>query len=137
MSTKYESADLLLKLYDLRREPTMREARAWFVREFHPESAQEILDAVAGPDSAKFRMVATYWDMACALVNHGAVDETMFNDAASEHVAAFCKVELHLAEYRTKIGVPHYLGNLEKLVMRLPNIKDRLAALRERFKPKN
>lgn len=137
MSTKYESADLLLKLYDLRREPTMREARAWFVRGFHPQSAQEILDAVAGADSAKFRMVATYWDMACALVNHGAIDETMFNDAATEHIAVFSKVEPHLAEYRTTLGVPHYLGNLEKLVMRLPNIEARLTALRARFKPKH
>jgi len=136
VSTKYESADLILKLYDLRREATMREARAWFIRGFHPESTQEILDTVGGPDSAKFRMVATYWDMACSLVNHGAIDETMFNEAMTEHIAVFSKVEPHLAEYRTKMGTPHYLAHLEKLVMRLPNAQERLAALRARFKPK-
>jgi hypothetical protein len=135
VSTKYESADLLLKLYDLRREEKLRDARAWFVRGFHPESAQEILDTVAGPDSAKFRMAATYWDMACALVNHGAIDEAMFNDAAGEHVAVFSKVQPYLAEYREKTGLPRYLANLEALVMRMPNIEARLQALRERFKP--
>ena len=136
MSTKYESADLLLKLYDLRREATLREARAWFVRGFHPESTQEILDTVAGPDSAKFRMAATYWDMACSLVNHGAIDEDMFNDAAGEHVAVFSKVQTYLAEYREKTGLPRYLIHLETLVMRMPDIEARLQALRERFKPK-
>ena len=136
MSTKFESADLLLKLYDLRREATIREARTWFIRGFNPESVQEVLDAAAGADSAKFRMVATYWDMACALVNHGAIDEAMFNDAVTEHIAVFSKIEPFLAGYRAQTGLPNYLANLEKLVMRLPNITPRLAALRERFKPR-
>lgn len=136
MSTKFESADLLLKLYDLRREATMREARTWFIRGFNPGSVQEVLDAVAGADSAKFRMVVTYWDMACTLVNHGAIDEAMFNDAATEHIAVFSKIEPFLAEYRAQTSLPNYLANLEKLVMRLPNITPRLAALRERFKPR-
>jgi hypothetical protein len=137
MSTNYESADLLLKLYDLRRESTMREARAWFVRGFHPESTQEILDTVAGPESAKFRMVASYWDMACSLVNHGAIDESMFNEAGGEHVAVFSKIAPYLTDYRATTGLPQYLGNLEQLVMRLPNIEKRLVLLRERFRPKS
>ncbi len=56
MSTKYESADLILKLYDLRREATMREARQWMAY-FNPESAQDVLDALMGDKSAYFRQV--------------------------------------------------------------------------------
>ena len=133
MSTPYESADLILKLYDMRREATLRDARQWF-RHFSPDSAQAIVDTVAGPDSAKYRMVTTYWEMAAALVNHGAIDEALFNEANGEHAAVFSKVEPHIVEYRTRIGVPHYLANLENLVMRLPNASARLAALRDRLR---
>ena len=133
MSTPYESATLILTLYDMRRETTLRDARKWF-RNFSPDSPQALVDTVAGSDSAKYRMVTTYWEMAAALVNHGAIDEALFNDANGEHAAVFSKLEPHIAEYRTRIGVPHYLANLEKLVMRLPNASARLAALRERLR---
>ncbi|MGE0591748.1 MAG: hypothetical protein AB7G23_01335 [Vicinamibacterales bacterium] len=135
MSSAYESADLLMKLYDLRREATMREARTWFVRTFHPTSAQEILDTIRGERSASYRMVTTYWEMAAAFVNRGAIDEQMFSDSNGEHVAVLSKIEPFLAEYRTRTGLPHYLQQLELLVMRLPNARERLAATRERLKP--
>jgi hypothetical protein len=79
-------------------------------------------------------MVATYWDMAASLVLHGAIDEQMFNDANAEHVAVFAKVEHVLAAYREKTGLPQYLKNLEQLVMKMPNAKERLTATRERLK---
>lgn len=134
MSTAYESADLILKLYELRREPTMREARAWYVRGFNPGSVEDIVSTLSGPHSAHFRMVATYWDMAASLVLNGAIDEQMFVDANGEHLVVFAKVEPYLGEYRARAGSPTYLGNIEKLVMKIPNAKDRLAGLRERFR---
>ncbi len=134
MSAAYESADLLLKLYDLRREATLREARAWFARSFNPGSVDDVIGAVSGPNSAHFRMVTSYWDMAASLVNNGAINEQMFNDANGEHVVVLAKLDPFLAEYRTRTGNPTYLGNLEKLVMKMPNAKERLAALRERFR---
>ena len=79
-------------------------------------------------------MVATYWDMAASLVLHGAIDEQMFNDANAEHVAVFSKIEPLLAGYREKTGLATYLKNLEQLVMRLPNAKERLTATRERLR---
>jgi hypothetical protein len=75
VTTKYESADLLLKLYDLRREPVLRKARAWFRERFRPRSAQEVLTVYRGKHSAPYRMVTTYWNMAAALVLHGAIEE--------------------------------------------------------------
>ena len=133
MSSNYESADLLLKLYDLRREATMRQARQWFIT-FNPGSADDIVTAIRGEHSAHFRMVTTFWDMAASLVNNGAIDERMFNDANGEHVVVFAKLEPSLAEYRTRAQAPQYLKQLEQLVLRLPDARERLATTRERFK---
>ena len=134
MSTPYESATLLIRLYELRRDPMMREARNWYARSFNPTSADEMLQALGGPNSAHFRMVTSYWDMASSFVLHGAIDEAMFVDSNGEHLVVFAKVEPYLDEYRSKTGNPVYLASLEKLVMKIPNAKERLAALRERFR---
>jgi hypothetical protein len=133
MSDKYEDANLILKLYDLRREEVMRKARNWYIQEFNPESLQELSDVMMSDKSAYFRMVATYWDMAASLVNHGAIDEEMFADANMEHVVIFAKIEPFIAEARTTFGAQNYLVNLEKLVTRRHD-KEFLATLRERFK---
>jgi hypothetical protein len=133
MSSSYESADLLLKLYDLRREPTMRQARAWFVG-FNPDGIDDVLKTMSGEQNAYFRMVTSFWDMAASLVNNGAIDEKMFNDANGEHIVIFAKVEPVLAEHRARVGQPQYLLQLEQLVMRMPHAKERLAATRERFR---
>ena len=131
--TPQQSADLILKLYDLRREARMRDARSWFIG-FTPESLDEIMQTLTGPHNADFRMVATYWDMAASFVIHGAIDEQMFNDANGEHIAVFAKLAPFISAYREKMQLPHYLKNLEALVMRLPNVKERLDATRARLK---
>lgn len=134
MSTPYESATLLIRLYELRRDPAMREARTWFARVFNPTSVDDIIQVLSGPHSPQFRMVTSYWDMAASFVNNGAIDEQMFNDANGEHLVIFAKLEPYLEEYRKQSGFPNYLANLEKLLMRTPGISERLAATRERFR---
>ncbi|MFP5261722.1 MAG: hypothetical protein ACLGJB_07430 [Blastocatellia bacterium] len=133
MSAKYESADLILKLYEARREETMRKARDWFIT-FMPNSAQDVTAVFLGPDSAYFRMVTTYWDMAASFVNNGAIDEQMFNDANGEQMAVFAKIEPFIEELRSIYNAPEYLKNLEQLVMRRPGAREKLAATRERIK---
>ena len=135
-STPYESATLLIRLYELRREPTMREARAWYVSKFNPNSVDDVVATLRGPDSAHFRMVTSYWDMAASFVLNGAIDEQMFTEANGEHVIVYAKLEPFLAEYREKMGNPNYYGSLEKLVLKTPGVQPRLAAIRERFKPR-
>ncbi|MEO8073706.1 MAG: hypothetical protein ABI686_10765 [Acidobacteriota bacterium] len=131
---KAESADLILKLYDLRREATMREARSW-MGSFLPETAEELKNAMLNEQSSiYFRMVTSYWDMAASLVNHGAIDEEMFNDANGEHIFIFSKIEPFLEGIRQTINNPNYLANLEKLVMKMPDAKERLEKGREMFK---
>ena len=132
MGTSHEGADLLLKLYDLRREARMREARDWFALRFNPSTFQEVVAVAEGPQGAFFRMVVTYWDMAAALVNRGAIDEGLFTDVTAEHVGTFAKVEPFLAELRAALDNPDFLGHLQQLVMRLPNAQSRLAGVRER-----
>ena len=134
MSSPYESASLIIRLYDLRRDPTMREARNWYARSFNPASIDEVMQAVSGPNSAYFRMVTSYWDMACSFVLNGAIDEQMFADANGEQHVVFSKIEPFVGEYRSKMGNPAYLASLEKVVMKAPGAKERMAALRDRFR---
>jgi hypothetical protein len=131
MGEKYQSADLLMKLYDLRREEEMRLARNWF-SSFFPDSAEEIMQTILNPEtSAYYRMVTSYWDMAASFVNHGAIDEEMFNDVSAEAVMVFSRVEPFLEQLREMTKRPNMLGNLEKLVMRRPNAKEMLDTQRE------
>lgn len=132
--SKAESADLILKLYDLRRETKMREARNWMIS-FFPESAADVMQAMIDPEtSAYYRMVVTYWDMAASFVNHGAIDEEMFADAHGEQIVVFSKIEPFLAELRETMGNPKMLQNLEKVVMKMPDAKERLVKSREMMK---
>lgn len=136
MSTKQEDANLILRLYEIRRDETMRKARAWFMNEFSPESVQDIFRTLTGEHSADFRMVASYWDMAAAFVNFGAIDEEMFNDINTEHVAIYAKLQPFLAEIRAMPGVPPYLylKNLEPLVLRMPDAQERIAVMKRYMK---
>ena len=70
-----EEAGLILKLYELRREETMRKARDWYFREFNPQSMADFSAALFGEHSGHLRMVVTYWDMAAAFVTSEAVNK--------------------------------------------------------------
>src|SRR3954467_15742862 len=131
--SKQEAAGLILKLYELRRDETMRKARDWFFLDFSPESVADFNSAMLSEHSGHLRMVMSYWDMAAALVNHGAISPELFNDTNGEHLSVFAKVEPILPEIRASVG-PQFLGNLEKLVDATPNGRERLLAIRQRTK---
>jgi hypothetical protein len=130
--SKQDDAALILQLYDLRREETMRRARTWLAG-FNPTSVQEIFEAGTGENNAYLRMVMSYWDMAASLVNNGAIDEKMFNDANGEHFFYYAKFEPFIEELRARFG-PQMWVHLEELIMRTPDAKERLAHLREMSK---
>ncbi len=131
--SKQEEAGLILKLYELRREETMRKARDWFFRDFNPESMADFMAAMFGEHSGHLRMVVSYWDMAAALVNNGAIGMDLFNDTNGEHMAIFSKIELLLPEIRAGVG-PQFAANLEKLIDATPDGRKRAANNRERMK---
>lgn len=130
--SKYKDADLILKLYDLRREKTMREARSWFFT-FNPEGPQDFLEVLTSDKSGLYRMVISYWDMACSLVNNGAIDAEMFNDANGEHLFVYAKMEPFIPMLREQMGAPNFLAHLEKTVKEIPGYEQRLAAIRDRM----
>ena len=131
--SKQDEGGLILKLYELRREETMRKARDWFFRDFHPESIADFNAALFGEHSGHLRMVTTYWDMAAALVNNGAIDLKFFNDANGEQFGVFAKVEPLLGEIRGMFG-PTYLLNFEKMIDATPDGRKRTAQSREMMK---
>jgi len=131
LSAAYESADLILKLYDLRREPKMREAREWYRKDFKPKSVQEVLDVLKGERSASFRMVTSYWEMVAALVNNGAIDWKMLMDTSpGEPFDVFAKLYPYLEELRarfeSKLDESQAFEHLERVIMQLPHAKERL-----------
>jgi len=129
---KHEDADLILKLYDLRREAVMREARNWLFT-FTPTSVQDVMEVMMGEHSGHFRMVISYWDMACAMVTNGAIDEELFNQTNGEHVFVYMKVEPVLQDIRTMFNNPEFLKSLETVVKRIPDIETKLPEMRERM----
>ena len=117
MPTPFESAQLNLQLFDLRREPVLREARSWFLLDFHPETLAEFVTAIMGERNASIRMVLGYWDMAASLVTLGAIDADAFRAAHGEMFATFAKVEPFLAEMRTTFKEPAFCRHFEAVVM--------------------
>ena len=135
MSDKHESMNGIIKLYDLRREPVLREAREWFDG-FYADSFEDVIELFKTPDERYFRMALTYWDMAAAFVNHGAIDEQLFNEINGEHIAVYAKIELFIEDLRGMLQNPALLANLEKLIVRTPNSAEMTAGFRARAKEK-
>jgi hypothetical protein len=131
MPTPFESAQLNLQLFDLRREPVLREARSWFLLDFHPEHLAEFVAAATSERNASLRMVLGYWDMAASLVTTGAIDADAFRAAHGEMFGTFCKIEPFLAEMRAAFGEPSFCRHLETVVMGAPDAVAILARRRE------
>lgn len=128
METKPLDVLAILKLYELRGEALMREARAWFFSEFAPQSGKEIVRLMLSGQrqSAFYRMVASHWETAASFVNNGGIDERLFLEGNSEHVVVYAKLQPFLAEVREMMGEPDYMANLERLVLKIPDIEKKL-----------
>jgi hypothetical protein len=131
--SKQEEAGLILKLYELRREETMRKARDWYFRDFNPDSLADFSAAMFSEHSGHLRMVVSYWDMAAALVNNGAIGLELFNDSNGEHIAIFSKIEPLRGEIRAAYA-PQFAASLEKLIDATPDGRKRVRENRERMK---
>jgi hypothetical protein len=112
-------AEIILKLYDLRRESLMRQARAWVIGEFWPETPEDFFAVAsnpADPHSAFFRQVTTYWEMAAAMVLHGAVSPDLFSDCNAEGFFLLAKFAPLLESIRVRM--PGFLTKTSELVSR-------------------
>ena len=133
MATQYESARLILELYNLRREATMREARNFWII-FNPETAEDLMTGMSGPNGAYVRMVISYWDMACSLVVNGAIDSKMFGEANGEHLVVFGKIEAALPKWREMMGSPNVWKNLETVALSGPDARKNIDSIKARMK---
>jgi hypothetical protein len=112
----YQDADLLLKLYDTRREERLRAARAWFMKDFSASSFAEAMEKYPpGSDhNAYMRMVGTYWDMAAAFVVRGVLHEELFFETSNEMLMVWEKLKNFIEDLRRVRSNPTLYRNLEK-----------------------
>jgi hypothetical protein len=134
MPTPFESAQLNLQLFDLRREAVLREARHWFLIEFNPETFAELVAILRGPRNSAFRMVLGYWEMAASLVTTGAIDADAFRAAHGEIFGTFSKIHPFLSELRTASGEADICEHMEKVVLTVPDAERLLSRRREAFR---
>jgi hypothetical protein len=130
-------AELILKLYDLRREAEIRKARNWWLG-FWPESTDDVLKiatALGTQENAWMRQVGGYWELAASLVLHGTLSRDLFLEGSfsGEMFLIFAKIEPFLKELREKTQSPNMLGNVEKLIMTSAGGPERLKQTQERI----
>ena len=148
MARKPTTADahLIIELYDLRREPEMRKARAWWAGEFFPESADDFLKvawAMGTQENSWLRQVSGYWDIVCSFVVNGILNEDLFLQPgfSGELFLIYSKIHPFIKELREKLNDPNVFRTVEKAVThtkwgknRLQFMTKRVAALREKRK---
>jgi hypothetical protein len=130
-------AQLILQLYDLRREAEMRKARNWWFVQFWPKTADDFMKIAFASGSQEnnwLRQVSGYWSMAASFVLHGALSEELFLQPAvsGEMFIVFAKVHPFLKELREKAGDPHMFGVIEKVIMRSKFGRERLKFMLKR-----
>jgi hypothetical protein len=113
----HADADLLLRLYEMRREPELRRARQWFLTEFRGEDWTEIkLRYLTHSDEdRRFRMTTSYWEMVGTLVNRGVLHPDLFFDHTGEDIVTWERCKPWIAAARADIR-PTYLYQFERLV---------------------
>ena len=129
MPSPHESATLLIQLYQLRRDPELRAARDWFVTRFHPTSAKEVFAEWMGTDSAKYRMMTTYWEMAASLVLHGSLSADLFVDCNPEPFYILAKFAPLLPAIHEKS--PTWFAKTLQLIENTPTAAARFEAMKQ------
>ena len=135
----HADAELILRLYDLRREPVMREARKYMAFEFWPMSFEDLgkVFAAAGKEFAYFRQVTSYWDMAISFVVRGALDPHLFLDNANEMFFVYAKLKPFLPSLRENVSpqfwkrIEDFITGSEEAQQKLANISKNVERVRE------
>ena len=134
----YEQAQLHLKVYNLRRETRLRQARDWFQQSYHAETMEEAMKIGApGTEHGTFvGMVIGYWEQACALLNYGLLHEDLFFETSGEFFGVWEQLKPVVPQFREGFKDPHLLSNLEKAAQKFEAWSDKrapghIAAMRE------
>ena len=124
-----EQAQLHLQVYDLRREPRLRQARDWFQQNYHAETVEEAM-RLAAPGTEHgtfFGMVIGYWEQACSLLNYGLLHEDLFFETSGEFFGVWEQVKPVVPQFRQQFGNPTLLSNLEKAAKRFEEWSEKRA----------
>lgn len=113
----HADAELLLRLYEIRRDPELRQARKWFLTEFKPAGWADIKSRYLShtDEDRWFRMTTSYWEMVGTLVNRAVLHEELFFDHTGEDIVTWERCKSWIADARSDIR-PTYLYQFERLV---------------------
>jgi hypothetical protein len=130
-------AQLILQLYDLRREAEMRKARNWWAGEFFPESVDDVIKvvwAMGTPENAWYRQVSSYWGLAASFVLQGVLNEELFLQPgfSGEMFLIYAKIHPFIKELRKKLDDPNAWSTIEKAVTRTKWGRNRLEFMMKR-----
>ncbi len=130
-------AELILRLYDLRRESEIRKARNWWLVSFWPENADDVLKigmAMGTQENNWLRQVTGYWELAASFVVRGVLNQDLFLEGSfsGEMFFLFAKISPFLKELREKMNAPSMFGNVEKVIMSTKAGRERLKVMEQR-----
>jgi hypothetical protein len=121
MGATHEQVNLMLKLYELRRETKLREARDWMSGNFHVKNLEDAMRLCppGSQENAYLRMVVGYWEMVASIVNRGLVDEELFFESTGEQWGVWEQIKPIVGGWREMFGSPKLFSNLEENCRRL------------------
>lgn len=125
----YEEVNLMLRLYDMRREPRLRQARTWFLDHFHPASPEEMGQeyAAGSEEYTNIRMVLSYWDMVAGIVNRGLISDELFFENNGEIWVVWDRIRNIVPTWRAAFKNPTVFQHLEDTCKRLETWREKRA----------
>jgi hypothetical protein len=115
-----DDVDLVLRLYEMRREATLRKARRFMIEQFYSESAEEFTAKYppGSDENAYFRQALSYWDMVGVFVRRGLLNQDLLFETSGEFRILWEKARATVVDLRRVRNTPHFLKNLEELSVR-------------------
>ena len=125
----YDEVNLMLRLYDLRREPRLREARAWFVENFHADTPEQVMQRYpqGSQENVYIRMVISYWEMVASIVNRGLIDDELFFESNGEIWVVWDRMRSVVPTWRAAFKNPYLFSSIEETCKRLETWREKRA----------
>ena len=122
-----EQVNLMLRLFEERRKPRLREAREWFSANFHAKTAEDLMRVCppSSKENASMRMVLSYWEMVASIVNRGLIEEDFFFESSGEQWVVWEQLKPVIGAWRVMFSSPKFLANLEEHCNRLEAWRDK------------
>jgi hypothetical protein len=130
----HHDAELVLKLYDLRRESVMREARNWMAT-FNPKSIDDVVTVMSNfgsKENAYMRQVCGYWEMVASFIVHGTLNADLAYDTLGEMYFVYAILQPVVEDFRKKFNAPEFFKNVQQVVESTQKGRERVAQVQQR-----